>query len=127
VYYIYYCVQEVLCLWLAWLVVCLQGTLDCILCGASGEGDAAKALATLHTNLKSPGTLLMFSHSPPVQRMALIQSCPWASVQVTGEWGWGGRASRTVAWFWTWALVGTYKQLFAQQDTVGAKGSRAGE
>ncbi len=61
-----------------------QGTLDCLLCRDHPEGEeaAAKALHNLHAALRSPGTLLVVSHSPPAARLPLLNRCPWESIQV---------------------------------------------
>lgn len=60
----------------------MQGTVDCILCRDSGEVDACKALQNVYNELKHPGAFVMFSHSPPVIRLGLLQSCAWDDVQV---------------------------------------------
>eukprot|EP00877_Chromochloris_zofingiensis_P005606 jgi/Chrzof1/15046/Cz09g25050.t1 len=63
-------------------VVIDKGTVDCILCRDSGEVDACKALQNVYNELKHPGAFVMFSHSPPVIRLGLLQSCAWDDVQV---------------------------------------------
>ncbi|KAI8462904.1 MAG: hypothetical protein J3K34DRAFT_527410 [Monoraphidium minutum] len=59
-----------------------KGTLDCLLCRNDGERSARAALRNLHGALRSPGTLVVVSHSPSDARLALLRCCEWESIQV---------------------------------------------
>jgi hypothetical protein len=60
----------------------LQGTVDSLLCRDTGLQDAAAALRNIHNNLKSPGTLMMFTHGPPDLRLPLLKKLQWEDVAV---------------------------------------------
>ncbi|KAL6754019.1 hypothetical protein V8C86DRAFT_2713852 [Haematococcus lacustris] len=59
-----------------------KGTLDCMLSGRDGYGRAVAALKVLHETLKTPGTLLLVSHSPPADRLTLLRTVYWHDIQV---------------------------------------------
>lgn len=74
----------------------LQGTLDCVLCRDTGERDAKTAIHNLYDALRSPGTLIIVSHSPPDARLHLLNSCHWESIQVIISDGQQTRSSNVV-------------------------------
>jgi hypothetical protein len=55
----------------------LQGTVDSLLCRETGLQDAAAAMRNIHNNLRSPGTLVMFTHGPPDLRLPLLKKVQW--------------------------------------------------
>jgi len=69
----------------------MQGTLDCLLCrdDPAGQQDANKAICNLYAALRSPGTLIIVSHSPPDLRLPLLKCCAWESIKVRVVGGWG--------------------------------------
>jgi hypothetical protein len=58
-----------------------QGTLDCLLCRADGARGARAALRNLHGALRSPGSLVVVTHSAPTERLGLLRCCEWAAIQ----------------------------------------------
>jgi hypothetical protein len=61
-----------------------KGTLDGLLCKEDGLQEAQAALFSVWSNLKSPGTFIMFTHGPPSLRMPLLSQHKWSSVTVKG-------------------------------------------
>lgn len=60
-----------------------KGTLDSILCGGvDGYNHAEKALKNLYDMMRTPGTFIFVSHSPPVDRLEFINTCYWHEVKV---------------------------------------------
>lgn len=59
-----------------------QGTLDGLLCKEDGTQEAEAALVNVWSNLKSPGTFILFTHGPPSLRMALLSKQAWSSISV---------------------------------------------
>ncbi|KAG1671692.1 hypothetical protein FOA52_007484 [Chlamydomonas sp. UWO 241] len=59
-----------------------KGTHDTLLIREDGWRRAARSLAALYARMKTPGTFVLVSHSPPHERSELIDSAgPWHEVQ----------------------------------------------
>uniref|UniRef100_A0A7R9V8G6 Methyltransferase domain-containing protein n=1 Tax=Chlamydomonas euryale TaxID=1486919 RepID=A0A7R9V8G6_9CHLO len=59
-----------------------KGTVDCLLGARDGWRAAERALRELYERMRTPGTLLLVSHSPPHERMDMLASVPhWHDVQ----------------------------------------------
>lgn len=74
-----------------------QGTLDCLLCRNDGMAAATAAICNMHGALRSPGTLVIVSHSGPDGRLPLLSKCEWESIQVGVMAGRGVRRSAASA------------------------------
>eukprot|EP00955_Chlamydomonas_euryale_P071361 361051-Chlamydomonas_euryale.AAC.4 len=69
-----------------------KGTVDCLLGARDGWRAAERALRELYERMRTPGTLLLVSHSPPHERMDMLASVPhWHDVQVSVGVGAGRR------------------------------------
>lgn len=60
-----------------------KGTIDCLLCGGvDGYAQAERAIRHTYELMRTPATLIYVSHSPPVDRIDLINTCYWHEVKV---------------------------------------------
>lgn len=59
-----------------------KGTIDGLLCKPTGSGEAEAAIRNIHTNLKCPGSFILFTHGPPSIRLPLLHKVAWESVSV---------------------------------------------
>ena len=59
-----------------------QGTLDCILAEHDGYDKAVAAVRSIYDHLKTPATFVLVSHSPPPDRLELLQVVYWHDIQV---------------------------------------------
>lgn len=78
----------------------LQGTIDGLLCKPTGRNEAEAAIRNIHNNLKSPGSLILFTHGPPSLRLPLLNTVAWESVSVkviVPAAGGGGAAAAAAA------------------------------
>lgn len=56
-------------------------TLDIMLTNEDGWERASRALKWLHDRMRTPGTLLLVSHSPPHERVELLNTVYWHDMQ----------------------------------------------
>eukprot|EP00798_Chlamydomonas_sp_ICE-L_P019131 gene19131-25738_t len=58
-----------------------KGTIDCILSGVGGWDRGVTAIQSIYENMKTPSKLIVVSHSPPEDRLDLINSVYWHEVK----------------------------------------------
>mmetsp|Transcript_22625 Transcript_22625/g.57564 ORF Transcript_22625/g.57564 Transcript_22625/m.57564 type:complete len:230 (-) Transcript_22625:284-973(-) len=64
-------------------IVIDKGTVDCLLCEREGGHKRAEtAIRTMYEVLKTPAVLVLVSHSPPSDRLDLLQTVYWHDIQV---------------------------------------------